>query len=216
MLSNNVARPAVASARTKTTGRKASEACSQPSQLVDKAARRKVECTEKAAARHADATRLAEGADMGGAYSQQMVISVDNVRKTQTRNGGGSTASARNITLDEPNVRVVAPSGMDDQALEAAHRALGEELARRRSGEPSVARGSSPLREGNVTFALGKEQVEKLHKSKKRAPKGQTQQQVNQNLGAALSSQTFGSPFSLGPGPNQENEPEADRGYYST
>jgi len=218
--SSSVDRPAAASTSTSATGRKASEACSQANQLVDKTSRRKVECTEKAALRYADATRHADGADMGGAFSQQMVITINNVRKKQTRNGGGSNASTRNRTLEEPNVRVVAPSGMNDQALEAAHKALGDELERRRGGEVSVANSSSPLREGNVTFALGKEQLEKLHGAKKRAPKGQTQQQVNQNLGAALSSQTFGSPFTIDePGPdrfdNQENEPESDSGYHS-
>ncbi|EJK59200.1 hypothetical protein THAOC_20609 [Thalassiosira oceanica] len=167
---SSVDRPAAASASTNTKGRKASKACSQAKQLVDKTSRQKVECTEKAALRYADATRHADGADMGGAFSQQMVMPVNNVRKKQTRNGGGSNASTRNRTLEEPNVRVVAPS---------------------------VARSSSPLREGNATFALGKEQLEKLHAAKKRAPKGQTQQQVNQNLGAALSSQTFGSPFTI-------------------
>lgn len=208
---------AAASTRTRTKGRKATEACSQPTQLVDKAARRSAACAENAALRYARATRPAEGADMNGAYAQQVVITVNNVAKKQTRNGGGSTASTRNRTLEDPNVRVVAPAGLNDQALAAMHKALTDEMERRQSGGSSVARSSSPLREGNVTFAVGEEHLEKLRGATKKAPKGQTQQQVNQNLGAALSSQTFGSPFSVGPGPDdQENEqPESDLGYYS-
>lgn len=75
--SSSVDRPAAASASTNTKGRKASEACSQAKQLVDKSSRRRVECTEKAALRYADATRHTDGADMGGAFSQQMVITVN-------------------------------------------------------------------------------------------------------------------------------------------
>ena len=86
---------------------------------------------------------------------------------------------------------------MSDDALRALQSAVGAELERRRGeGAAAAAARSSPLRSANATFAVGAKQVEKLHTAKKRAPKGQSQEQVRQNLGAAVHSQPFGSPIS--------------------
>lgn len=166
--------------------------------------------------RYANAIRPSEGADLKGAVAEQAVVTIHNVGARQTRNGGGQSAAAANQILEEPIVRFVAPAGMCDDSLRALHSAIGAELERRGGeGAEAAAARSSPLRSRNVTFAVGSKQVEKLHKAKKRAPKGQSQEQVRQNLGAAIDSQPFGSPISLA-GPEaataqaDEGDPEFD------
>ncbi|EJK59947.1 hypothetical protein THAOC_19778 [Thalassiosira oceanica] len=188
-------------ARTKQ--RKACEPVNKPQEFLDKASRRSMANTEKASVRYANTTRPSEGADLKGALAEQAVVTIHNVGTRQTRNGGGRNAAAANQILDEPQVRFVAPAGMSDASLRALHSAVGAELERRgREGAEATAARSSPLRSANATFAVGTNQVEKLHREKKRAPKGQSQEQVRQNLGAAIYSQPFGSPIALA-------EPEA-------
>ncbi|EJK62283.1 hypothetical protein THAOC_17109 [Thalassiosira oceanica] len=188
-------------ARTKQ--RKACEPVNKPQDLLDKASRRSMANTERASVRYANTTRPSEGADLKGALAEQAVVTIHNVGTRQTRNGGGRNAAAANQILDEPQVRFVAPTGMSDASLRAMQSAIGAELERRgREGAEATAARSSPLRSANATFAVGTNQVEKLHREKKRAPKGQSQEQVRQNLGAAIYSQPFGSPIALA-------EPEA-------
>ena len=178
---------AAAKARTNVSkkSRSSKELVQKPLDLVDRAARKKMETTERAIGRFGDATRADNSANLGSAFHSQVLFLMNNVRRKQTRNGGRAISAVASSTLPNPAVRIVTSSEISRDQLVAIRNATDELL--RRYDENNVPVSSSPLEVSErITVAAGKQQVEKLHNMKKRFPRARTEEQINASLGSAL------------------------------
>ena len=188
---------AAAKARTNVSkkSRSSKELVQKPLDLVDRAARKKMETTERAIGRFGDATRADNSANLGSAFHSQVLFSMNNVRrKKQTRNGGRAISAFESTTLPNPAVRIVTSSEISRDQLVAIRNATDELL--RRYDENNVPVSSSPLEVSErITVAAGKQQVEKLHKMKRRFPRTRTKEQINASLGSALILEKHGPLF---------------------
>ena len=187
---------AAAKARTNVSkkSRSSKELVQDPLDLVDRAARKKMETTERAIGRFGEATRADDSANLASAFHSQVLFSMNNVRRKQTRNGGRAISAVESSTLPNPAVRIVTSSEISRDQLVAIRNATDELL--RRYDENNVPVSSSPLKVSErITVAAGKQQVEKLHNMKRRFPRTQTEEQINASLGSALMLEDHGPLF---------------------
>ena len=80
---------AAAKARTNVSkkSRSSKELVQKPLDLVDRAARKKMETTERAIGRFGEATRADNSVNLVSAFHSQVLFLMNNVRRKQTRNG---------------------------------------------------------------------------------------------------------------------------------
>ena len=175
---------AQARAKVSKKPRSSKEPVQNPRDLVDRAARRKMESSEQAIGRFGEATRAGSSANLGSAYNSQVLFSINNVVSNQTRNGGGAISAVGSSTLSNPAVRVAASSVICRDQMRAIRNAADEIL--RHMDENNVPVSSSPLKVSErITVAAGKQQVDKLHNMKKRFPKKQTEKEIDAAVGSA-------------------------------
>ena len=187
---------AAAKARTNVSkkSRSSKELVQKPLDLVDRAARKKMETTERAIGRFGDATRADNSANLGSAFHSQVLFLMNNVRRKQTRNGGRAISAVESSTLPNPAVRVVTSSEISRDQLVAIRNATDELL--RHYDENNVPVSSSPLKVSErITVAAGKQQVEKLHNMKRRFSRTRTKEQINASLGSVLILEKHGPLF---------------------
>ena len=121
---------------------------------------------------------------MGSAVNSQVLFSVSNVTRNQTRNGGGAISAVGSSTLSNPAVRVVASSVISRNQLMVLRNSIDEMV--RHMDENNVPVSSSPLKVSErITVAAGKQQVDKLHNMKKRFPKKRTEKEIDADVGSA-------------------------------
>ena len=184
---------AQARAKVSKKPRSSKEPVQNPRDLVDRAARRKMESSERAISRSGEATRAGSSANLGSAINSQVLFSVNNVIRNETRNGGGAISAVGSSTLPNPAVRVAASSVISRDQLIAIRNATTEIL--RHMDENDVPVSSSPLEVSErITVAAGKQQVEKLHNMKKRFSRTQTKEQIDASVGSAGIQEDYG-PF---------------------
>ena len=175
---------AQARAKVSKKPRSSKEPVQNPLDLVDRIARRKMETSERAISRFGEAIRADGSANLGISYNSQVLFSVHNVNRNQTRNGGGAISAVGSSTLSNPAVRVAASSVISRDQLIAIRNATTEIL--RHMDENDVPVSSSPLKVSErITVAAGKQQVEKLHNMKKRFSRTQTEEQIDASVGSA-------------------------------
>ena len=89
-----------------------------------------METTERAIGRFGEATRADNSANLGSAFHSQVLFSMNNVRRKQTRNGGRAISAVESSTLPNPAVRVVTSSEISRDQLVAIRNATDELLRR--------------------------------------------------------------------------------------